>query len=210
MPELYYIPAYIFPSPPITRLEIIPGVYIEKYSKKIGDKIKQKNEAWDLADKVGYSFKPNYNIKIVSKDYLNYQKIEAIKNFGEESYKKSIEKPEGSPDWIPETIIRPTMVARQAFLSLSLHKLVEFKYGGSFDFRSNLKVGGHANDPLQSSKLLGYVKSKKSVFNRKEIFTIGNAINIYFGPNIWHLDRLSIALSSLWASLCTGQIEQEL
>jgi len=208
MPEFYYIPLYIFPNLPITRLKILPGLSIEKCSKKVNSRIDHKIEAWGLGAKTGYSFNPNYNIKIVVKDYDTYQRIEAVKNFGEEEFKKTITKSPDLPDWVSETRIRPPNAARHAILSLSLFGLYKFKFGGYFHFDSNLKIGGFSNYPIQSSNLLGHIKCKGENFKRKRISQIAQEMNVYFGPYIWQMDRLSLALSSMWAALCTNQVEQ--
>lgn len=226
--RITYIPLYIHPTTylPLTRWELLPGLWLEKISNKLKEKIKKIDKP---THKVVWEH-PDYAVRIYNHKFpkLTFNPNYAVR-INDDKYTKGLEKrlkEEGKkiPD-IPkdfEKVYHESIhLAKLILISLVLQQKFIFTLGHAYHFieneiksRKTYHYYGHmvigkdyrtegVSIMAQALPLRGIKK-----INRNKLSRTITSLERYYRPYTWEADRLSVALTNLWYALTNINIDQ--
>lgn len=94
-------------------------------------------------------------------------------------------------------------------MSLILLQRFRFVVGGSYDLeaeRTGFRVRSYAPSPVQEVSYFSVRAiplSSRPVIDRARLRRIALLLDPYYRGGLWQIDRMAVALSSLWAGICT-------
>jgi len=191
---------------PLSRWELLPGLWIEKIPKKIKQKIEEIESQHSLQKR----YKPNYGIRIENDKY-----IKGLTTRLSDEGKTIPEIPEN----VDRILYDAKHLAELIIISLILQKGFGFYFSDSYSFEkdtSNPKrftyqwVGTDLNQIRECLVLLlSYFPHRRSKkINRKNFASTIVLLERYFRPFTWTVDRLSVALSSFWSAIIANNLVQ--
>jgi len=191
---------------PLSRWELLPGLWIEKIPKKISQKIEQIESQRSLQK----NYKPNYAIRIENDKYTK-----GLTTRLSDEGKTIPEVPEN----VDPILSDAKHLAALIIISLILQKGFGFYFSNSYSFEkdtSNPKrftyqwVGTGLNQIQECLRsFLSFFPPRQSPkINRKIFASTIVLLERYFRPFTWSVDRLSVALSSFWNAITANNLAQ--
>jgi len=105
--------------------------------------------------------------------------------------------------------IAPTDLVRHTLVSLILLQRFRFIVGGSFKLETDggtYRVSSYQHIPEQEASrvsIRALPMSPRPTINRAALHRIALLLDPYYRTGLWQVDRLAVALNSLWAGICT-------
>ena len=191
---------------PLSKWELLPGLWLEKINKEIRQKIIE----FEFQHSLHKNYKPNYAIRIENDKYTKG----LVTRLSEEG--KTIPK---APKTVDPILAEAKHLAELITISLILQKGFGFYFSNSYSFEKNtsgkkrfayqlLCVDLNQTQECLRPLLSTFPLRKSQKINRKMLASTIVILERYFRPFTWSVDRLSVALSNFWNAIIANNLAQ--